>query len=1179
MADGERARTRREEDPFRRGQEERRRITVELESLRDLLDDALQQAVLVPADPGALPWVSLGPRNVGGRIRALAADPRHPGRIFAGSAFGGVWRTDDGGDIWLPLDALQPPVGVRQAVPVGAIAVAPSNPQILYLGTGEPVVDPGESDDFFPGNGLYRSSDGGATFQEIDHPERGILLAHRFERILVDPWEPDRCWIACPRGLFRQEPGAAFVQELIDPPDAPTVEASRDASDVAIDFGNPAGTPPATFTVYVALRDKGIYRRVYERASGSYAGTGWERLERGLPSRNIHRIKLALCRAQPRYLYAVFAETGETASRVYRSSDRGDHWDRTGRREGDDRNEQASYNLVLEVHPENPDIAFFGAVDLFRTLNGGESWTKVLNSDHYDSGARAEHADQHALLFDPVDPRRIWVANDGGISMSPDLGGSWRKRSHGILAAQLYDLTTHPRYPFLFGGGLQDNGSWMSLGSSGWIEVNGGDGGSMAFDPASPNSFLSIWQEGIDRVQLGAAPGPDDYTVNNQAPDLGGFLAVATPLSQGISADHGPVFSAPLEHHPARAGHALVGRKGAGYLTTDGGASFRLLRTGPFTPADAAVTALAYAPGAPDDEWWLGTGEGGLFVTVDGSSAAETWTPVTLPTVRQISQIAVHPTDSDIVAVALTGSPPRLYLSGTKGVTWWEISGTSMPLTSPSPTDSLGDTPLLCVAFDPRSPGGVGTDQTLYVGTLAGVYVIRNARPALTATPPAGTPAPVWRTFNRELPLTMVTDLHAVVERNAAPIVVRQALRCATHGRGAWECDLAGAPEVRLYIRDTVIDDGRRHEGDAVLTDDPRQTPPTPLPPLQSFDIRVDAPPFSFFEETLDGVEFDEELAPASPAAGERNIVYVQVHNGGWQDAAGVTVHLFWTAVPAPPAVPDLQIDFWTNLIAPPAGDWQVVAPARSLRLLAGQPAVAAFDWTPPAALTGKAALLAVAEHASDPMPPVAALPLVITDLLQHHPRAAVRVVDVTAFTPDVFLRDGIDDDGRAGSVAWGGRSPDVIVTQAVVADPDADFRNLGDRRTGDKVQGGVDNHAYLRLHNRKSVPLDVSVELFNAPLATLHDHATWTRLGGSGPVQVPPKGWRFAPVITWTPVDPEPAAPAEGKAYALVAVAVLADDPGPDFPAMTDLKDFWRRLLSGSLSNNAALRVLPFEA
>jgi len=1183
MADGEGAPPR-QDDPQRRSEEDRKLVTIERAPLRDMLDNALAQAVLVPQDPGALPWVPLGPRNLGGRIRALAADPRHPGRIYAGSAFGGVWRTDDNGDVWLPLDVFHPPAGtVRQALPVGAIAVAPSNPQILYVGTGEPRVHPRNPDSFFPGNGLYRSSDGGANFDQIDHPETGILLAHRFERILVDPWEPDRCWVACPTGLFRQEPGSPFVQELIDPPASPTAADSVDASDVTIEFGDPAGAPPATFTIYVALRDKGIYRRVYERASQSYTGT-WEKLTRGLPERGIHRIKVALCRTRPEILYAVFAQDDDdnSASRVYRSSDRGDHWDSTGRREDDDDNEQAYYNLVLEVHPENPEIVFFGAVDLFRTLNGGESWTKVLDSDRYDRGFRAEHADQHALLFDPVDPRRIWVANDGGISMSPDLGGSWRKRSHGLLAAQFYDITTHPRYPFLFGGGLHDNGTWMSLGSSGWIKINGGDGGAMAFDPTSPRGFLSTWQEGIDRVQLGTAAGDDDYVAVNPAADLAGhrFRAVATPLSSGIADDHGPTFTGVVEHHPTSANHALLGRKGAGYITTDG-VSFRALSTGPFTPDDAEVTTLAYAPTAPDDEWWLGTSEGELFVTVNGSTA-ETWAPQPLPGARRISQIAVHPANADIVAVALVDTPPRLYLSGNKGANWWEISGTFGVLSSPA-ADSLGDdTPLLSVAFDPQSPAAVGADQVLYVGTLAGIYVIRNARAATALLPPGGTPTPVWRTFNREMPLIMVTDLNPVVELNAAPIVVRRALRCATYGRGVWECDLAGAPEVRLYIRDTVIDDGRRHEGAAALADDPRSPAPVVPDPLQSVDIRVDAPPFSFFEETLDGAELDEDLESDQPVAGERNLVYVQVHNGGWREAAGVTVHLFWAEVPAggpPPPVPDLQAGFWANLAALPAGAWQLAAPARNVRLLAGQPAVVTFDWTPPTTLRTQAALLAVAEHASDPMPPVAALPLVITDLLQHHPRAAVRVVDVTPFTPDVFLRDGIDDDGRAGSVAWGGRSPDVIVTQAVVADPDVDFRDLGDRRSGDKVKGGVDNHAYLRLHNRKSVPLDVTVELFQAPLATLHDHATWTRLGGAGPVQVPPKGWRFAPVITWIPADPEPAAPAEGKAYALVAVAILADDPGPDFPTMASLKDFWERLLAGAVSNNAALRVLPFEA
>jgi photosystem II stability/assembly factor-like uncharacterized protein len=1187
---GEREETREESEGGPEAREEalREKVSFNWSGFARLLDDALAQAALVPPDLADLPWVPMGPRNVGGRIRALAADPRNPATIYAGSAFGGLWRTRDAGDTWDPLEDFRPagdPDPRRIALPIGAVAVAPSDPGTIYVGTGEPVVAPGLRDPeaFVPGNGLYLSTDGGAHFEQLDHPETGTIAAHRFERIAVDPWTPGRCWIACPKGLFRREPGRGLVRELIAPVAAPTAGGSLDASDVVLAAGLPSSPPLPRFVVYAALRGQGVYRRTFDRGSGSYVEAAWEALTEGLPESGMQRIKLALCRAQPSHLYLVHSDAQKHASWVYRSRDGGLHWQRTERRGDDGKDVQAHYNLVLEVHPENPQIAFVGAVDLFRTLNGGEGWARVLDADRYDAGARAYHADQHALLFDEADPRRIWLANDGGVSMSNNLGELWRKRSHGILCAQVNELAVHPRYPFLQAIGMQDNGTWLGLGGPSWLYVDGGDGGAAAFDPTRPGDrLLATWQSGLALVTLETSEAAGAFNLSNPVPDdpsLGIVWAASRTRTQGFDAQHGPPPIGVVEHHPSRADHALVGRSRAGYLTTDG-VNFRRLATGDFSPPEAFVTALAYAPTAPDDEWWLGTSRGEVFVTVNGSAAVETWASRHLPVVarRRISQVAVHPASADIVAVALAGSPAVVLLSGDKGRNWWDVSGNGLgPLRSPD-ADALRDVPVLAIAFDPESPPGVGALQTLYAGTLAGVYVVRNAMPSTTVLPPAATPAPVWRTFDRNLPLCLVTDLAVVVERDTTagpPVpVVRRALRCATYGRGIFECDLAGTPATRLYIRDSIVDDGFIHRGDAFLDLDPRQAAGGPFDRRNGVDVRVAGAPFSFFEETIDGVDFDEDLEVDLPRAGELNRVYVQVHNGGRERATAVEVHLF-QAVGSPPSLPNLQADFWTAFPVPAgSAPWSPVAPARIVDVAPGQPRVVTFEWTLPVTAPRDAALLAFCRLPGEALPTAR-----LTDVLvNREPRIGTRRARVRAFVPDVFVRDGVDDAGVPGAVAWGGRSPDLIVVQAPEAAPNTAFADLGAARPTDLVRGAVANHLYVRLHNRRDVPLEATVEVFHMPLALLASPASWTSLGRLGPVPVPARSWNFPPPLTWTPADPEPSAPAAGKSYALLAVVSRPGDDAPDFSGVHDLGGLWAALREGERSNNAALRVLAFQ-
>jgi len=194
-------------------------------------------------------------------------------------------------------------------------------------------------------------------------------------------------------------------------------------------------------------------------------------------------------------------------------------------------------------------------------------------------------------------------------------------------------------------------------------------------------------------------------------------------------------------------------------------------------------------------------------------------------------------------------------------------------------------------------------------------------------------------------------------------------LLCATMGRGIYQCDLLGAPDVRLLIRDTSFDDGRAYPLAPALGSDPRR-PGGPAPALdRAFDIRVDAPPFSFFEETMDGVEFDEDLINDAAVAGERNLVYVQIHQTGSRPVVNdAKVNLYYAFSPG--ASPPLQANFWDTFPdgdPPGAGPWHRAAPQRTTRRLApGQPEVLRFEWTPPADAPAQVALLALCTQAAD---------------------------------------------------------------------------------------------------------------------------------------------------------------------------------------------------------------------
>jgi hypothetical protein len=598
------------------------------------------------------------------------------------------------------------------------------------------------------------------------------------------------------------------------------------------------------------------------------------------------------------------------------------------------------------------------------------------------------------------------------------------------------------------------------------------------------------------------------------------------------------------------------------------------------------VSALALAAGAPD--MWLGTTTGQVFTTTAAlppttpppPAPGPAWSLQALPASAggaPIAGIAVHPLNANVVAVSTYGTPGRVFLTHDKGAHWQEITGTAQ---------GLPPCPISSVAFDP------GNLQVLYAGTLAGVYVIRNL-PA-----PGGAPAAVpaftaaWATFNLGLPLVQVNDLSVVPVANT--------LRCATYGRGAYEVNIPGTtpaahhiPDVKLSVRQHVADDGRSYPAANLFFDDPRLPAVAPAPAdfdhTRALDIRVDAPSFvrseAFrFGEAIDGAEFDETLVSDKPLVGDTNAVYVQVHNRGSQPANNVQVYLYYADAGSPPTPPAL--DGAINYPGEPASGsaWQLAAPAPTVGFVApGQPAVVRFEWVPPLRIRDNVALLAVCTCGQDSLNALPAGP--VGDFVKGERRAALRVIGVNRDA--VFIRDGADDDGTRGAVAWGGRSPDIIVVQTAVPNPDdpaGPFKDLQDPRVADRVHPG-NNTIYVRVFNRTRVPVNTNVRVFQVPLANPVPGTAWNPIGGPVPLAgIPAGGWQFA-TIPWTGVtDPDPGN-ADYKAFTLMAVANVTDaggaelDPFPDLSTVTDLESFWRFFLSAPLANNAAMRALRFSA
>ena len=436
-------------------------------------------------DKGQVVWSQAGPTNVPGRITDLAVHPDHPNTIYAGAACGGVFKSTDDGNSWTPI------FDEQGAPSIGALAIHPKDPNILYVGTGEA----NGSGDSYPGTGIYKSTDGGGTWIHL-----GLEQSYHIGRIAIHPLHPETVYVAAcgklfgtnpERGVYRStDGGATWEQKLF-------ITDSTAAIDVAVDPTDPQVVYAA---MWERLRDPGR-RRVGGPTSGIHKSTDggdtWHQLTGGLPAPGdtVGRIGLSVCASSPNVIYAMYCDDPGDFMGLYKSTDFGQIWVRT--------NDSALLGILggfgwyfgnVRVDPMDPDLVYALGVYLHRSTDGGDSWT--LASQYV-------HVDHHAMFISPPDPDRICLGCDGGVYNSYDGGTHWALCT-SQPSTQFYAVTVDHLHPERLYGGTQDNGTLRTLSGApdDWEMIHGGDGFYTNVDFTNSNVIYAEYQWGELRKSI-----------------------------------------------------------------------------------------------------------------------------------------------------------------------------------------------------------------------------------------------------------------------------------------------------------------------------------------------------------------------------------------------------------------------------------------------------------------------------------------------------------------------------------------------------------------------------------------------------------------------------------------------------------------------------------------------------
>jgi len=423
-----------------------------------------------------LKWRCIGPANMGGRIDDFAVVESAPHIIYAGTASGGVWKTTNNGVTWEPIFDDQP------TSTIGDVTISPSNPDIVWVGTGEP--NNRQSSSW--GDGVYKSTDGGKTWKNM-----GLKDTHHIGRIVIHPTNPDVVYVAAlghlwgpnkERGLFKTtDGGKTWINTKF-------IDENTGFVDVAIDPENPN-------TLYAAAyqrRRRGWGFNGGGPGSGLYkttdGGETWIRLTSGLPTGDIGRIGIDIYRSNPSTVYAIIESR---PGGVFRSDDKGLSW-----RKMSNTNPRPMYYSQIRIDPNNDQRIWVLGAPMYFSEDGGKTFNQ--------SYVRGVHGDHHAMWISPDNSSHLVLGSDGGIYFSYDRGKTW-DFVNTLPLGQFYEIGFDMRKPYYMYGGLQDNGSWggpsstwyrLGITNEDWFRIGGGDGFYTQVDPTDHNTIYAESQTG-----------------------------------------------------------------------------------------------------------------------------------------------------------------------------------------------------------------------------------------------------------------------------------------------------------------------------------------------------------------------------------------------------------------------------------------------------------------------------------------------------------------------------------------------------------------------------------------------------------------------------------------------------------------------------------------------------------
>lgn len=695
-------------------------------------------ATVDPSLIQALRYRMIGPHR-GGRVTAVTGVPSERGTFYMGSSGGGVWKTVDYGEVWENLSDKY-----FASASIGAIAVSVSDPKVVYAGTGSACL----RGNIQPGLGLYRSIDGGATWQ-IGGLEEGGQIA----RIQIDPRDPNLVYVAvqghafgpnATRGVFRSKDGGKNWEKVL------FVNDKTGASELAMDPRDPKVLYATMWTGEVkpwGLPSTSIDGGVFKTIDG---GDHWTKLSGGLPQGAVGRIGVAVSPADANRVWVLVGDVPEGG--VFRSDDAG----KTFKLINGDRNltGRSSYYAHIFADPKDVNVVYSANRDFYKSTDGGVTFKPL----------QTPHGDDHALWIDPNDTRVMILGNDGGATISVTGGRSWSSQLNQPTG-EMYRVTVDNQVPYRVLGSQQDQYDALSLPSrpanfgerlqlQHWLAVGGYEGAAVVVDPRDPNIVYASGPGG--RLTRYDHTVPRIRTINVTAGGRGGYRFAGTP----------PIVISPLDPDSLYNASHVVHR------STDGGQTFTVIS--PDLTGGSASRQAVGSSGSGEElgGWptitafetsrkekgvlWAGTDDGIVQLSCDNGAKWTNVTPKDMPRFGLVNTIETSPHDAGRVFLAVTAYRtddyrPYIYRTDDYGRTWTLVSnGSGIP----------ANHFIRVVREDPIRKG------LIYAGGEFGMYVSFDD-------------GQQWQSLQLDLPVTPVTDL----------AVSQGDLVLSTNGRSFWILD------------------------------------------------------------------------------------------------------------------------------------------------------------------------------------------------------------------------------------------------------------------------------------------------------------------------------------------------------------------------------------------------------